>query len=76
MKHLQKVYGHNLKSKQQDQKNEVVPRFCPEDEVEAKNNKVVVFKGVFLAKITNLKRNGQKNTVMKMINTWIKENID
>ena len=55
MKHLQKVYGHNLKSKDQDQKNEVVPRFCPEDEVEAKNNQKIVFKGAFLAKIRNLK---------------------
>ena len=58
VRHLKKVYNHELQQQTQDKKNEVIPRFCPRNEVEKKNDKKVTFKGAFLAKILNLKQNG------------------
>ena len=76
MRHLKKVFRHSLTNGSQDKKNEVVPRFCPQKEVDKKNDQKLVFKGAFLAKILNLKQNGQKTQVMTRVNEWISENLE
>lgn len=53
-----------------------MPRFCPAHEVEKKNDKFLIFKGSFLAKISNLKKNGEKTQLMKKVSTWIDDNFD
>jgi hypothetical protein len=71
MKHLKKVYDQSLRGVINEKRNEIIPRFCPSHEVDKKNGKILIFKGSFLAKISNLTQNGKKCSVMNMIHIWI-----
>lgn len=49
-------------------------RYCKEDEVIEKNQIFLIFKGAFLAKMKQIDSNGQNQTMLTKISSWVDDN--
>jgi len=51
-------------------------RFCPTEEVNRARNKLCIFKAKYMVQLKSLKTNGQKQILLKNIQSYIEGNID